>query len=142
MNTKLELSEDAVTVVALAGTALAYANSVDDEVERWLRALGQYGEAGMALSALGIDENRPAGEAPGPASALPEDGDRVGAVLTAAEEFAHQRGVPVVGTVDLLLATMRVYGQSFDRALAARETDRAELVEYLDECEPRVEATP
>jgi hypothetical protein len=142
MNPKLELSEDAITVTALAGTALAYASSVDDEVERWLRALCQYGEAGMALSALGIDENRPGGESPAPADALPDDEDRVASVLTSAEEFALQRGVRTVGTVDLLLAVMRVYGQSFDNALAARETDRAELVEHLESLERRVEATP
>lgn len=139
MGSKRELSEDAVTVIALAGTALAYATSVDDEVERWLRALRLYGTAGIALQTLGVDEQRPPGEDRGQASTQVEAEARVASVLTSAEEFAVQRDVSVVGTIDLLLAVMRVYGQSFDDALAARETDRAELVERL-ESERRTEA--
>jgi hypothetical protein len=128
---KMELSEDAVTILALAGTALAYAESIDDEVERWLRALRLYGNAGIVLQAFGIDERpRSLEGSPAPADAPAET--RVAAVLTAAEEFAGQRGADVVGTLELLLAVMRVYADAFDRALAARGADRVELVAQLD----------
>jgi hypothetical protein len=42
MKTREGLSEDAVTVIGLAGTAVAFATSNDEEVERWFRALGLY----------------------------------------------------------------------------------------------------
>ena len=57
----LQLSPDAVTVLGLAGTALPFAQSVDEEVERWLRPLRLYGESGGALQALGVSEGRPSG---------------------------------------------------------------------------------
>ena len=53
-----------MTVLGLAGTALPFAESVDDEVERWLRPLRLYGEAGASLQALGIGEARVEGTAP------------------------------------------------------------------------------
>ena len=35
----IPLSQDAALVVALAGTAMPFAHSAEDEAERWLRAL-------------------------------------------------------------------------------------------------------
>jgi hypothetical protein len=135
MTKNMALSEDAVTVVALGGTALAYAASIDEEVERWLRALRLYGAAGIALQAVGVDEE-PRGVEGLSNGTNGQSDARVAAVLTSAEEFATQRGAPVVGTTDLVLAAMRVYGDSFDRALAARGTDRVELVERLETDSP------
>ena len=48
-----------------------------------------------------------------------------------AVEIAAQRGVGGVGTKDLLLAVMRIYGEEFDRVLRAHGTDRAEVLQRL-----------
>ena len=129
------LSEDAATVLGLAGTALAFTCSTAEEVERWIRALRLYGEAGLVLQAVGV------GEAPA-RSVPPSDPDAgagfgrgeetIARVLDCAAQFARKRGVPAVGTTDLLLAVMRVYGEAFDEALEARGTDRVELIERLE----------
>ena len=50
------LSQDAALVVALAGTAMPFAHSAEDEAERWLRALRLHGQVGAALQALGVGE--------------------------------------------------------------------------------------
>jgi hypothetical protein len=39
--------------------------------------------------------------------------------------------MPIVGTVDLLVAVMRAYPDAFERALQNRGSDTAELVEQL-----------
>jgi hypothetical protein len=119
-------------VVGLAGVALAFAQSPDEEVERWLRPLRLYGEAGAVLQGLAI------GEAPLTASAnhselsnasRPEE--TLAVITGAAEEFAAQRGVSVIATVDILVAVMRHYPGAFGRALESRGSDRWELVERL-----------
>lgn len=53
-------------------------------------------------------------------------------VIACAERFAAKRGVPVIGTGELVLAVMQAYGSTFDDALAARGTDRAEVIDSLD----------
>lgn len=127
-------SEDATTVLGLAGTAMAFAGSRQEEVERWLRALRLYGEAGATLRAVGLDEASDAGAAPVATRPFPDaaaDPDTLACIITCAEQFALQRHASAVGTVDLLFAVMRVYGEAFDHALALRGTDRNELVERL-----------
>ena len=52
----IPLSQDAALVVALAGTAMPFAHSAEDEAERWLRALRLHGEVGTALQGLGVGE--------------------------------------------------------------------------------------
>jgi hypothetical protein len=52
-------------------------------------------------------------------------------VLTCAEQFARQRDVRALGTIEVLLAVMQVYGASFDWALERRGTDRLELLERM-----------
>ena len=42
----IPLSQDAALVVALAGTAMPFAHSAEDEAERWLRALRLHGQVG------------------------------------------------------------------------------------------------
>jgi len=130
--TSLSLSRDAVTVLGLAGTALPFAQSVDDEVERWLRPLRLYGEAGAALQALGV------GEAPLDASQQvpPRANDdtpqeTLHIVTTAASKHAAERGVSTVGTLDILVAVMQHYGDAFERALKSRSSDSAELMDRL-----------
>ena len=53
----IPLSQDAALVVALAGTAMPFAHSAEDEAERWLRALRLHGQVGVALQALGVGES-------------------------------------------------------------------------------------
>jgi hypothetical protein len=134
MTTKPELSEDALTILGLGSTAVAYAASPDEEVERWLHAVRPYGRAGAALRRIDPEE----GDAPAPAghaSATEQRGadgeQRAAAVLAAAQNFALERSATSTGTVDVLLAVMHVYGPALDRTLARKGTDRLELVELL-----------
>lgn len=123
------LSPDAAMVVGLACTALPFAESRRDEVQRWIRILRQHGEAGRALAELGLsDEVR----APLPG----DDGGaaRLGtitAVTGYAFELAVHRGSPAIGTVDLLLAVMVAYGEDFDRVLRAYGSEALDLIERL-----------
>jgi hypothetical protein len=132
--TPLPLSRDAATVFSLAGPALAYASSTDEEVERWLRALRLFGEAGDILQRLAIGEVRLT-----PVPTLVEQADArrpeetLAAVSAGAEEFATQRGRSSIGTVDLLVAVMRHYAEAFERALESRGSDRWELVDCLSQ---------
>jgi hypothetical protein len=152
VTTRQGLSEDAVTVIGLAGTAVAYATSTDQEVERWFRPLCLYGEAGFVLQALGLAEESPEAtvqrrsanedQASDGRSGLADGEARVAAVLTCASEFATQREAPAIGTVDLLLAVMRVYGQDFDRALELRGSDRVEVLERLEAAVPPTPIRP
>jgi hypothetical protein len=130
----IPLSQDAALVVALAGTAMPFAHSAEDEAERWLRALRLHGQVGAALQALGV------GEAPlMTGSASDEDGPGtppMGAqvlddVTRRAGEFADARQAETVGTPDLLFAVLDVYGRLFDRVLYMRGTSRDELAERL-----------
>src|SRR3954462_10361996 len=54
--THIPLSQDAALVVALAGTAIPFAHSAEDEAERWLRVLRLHGQVGVALQGLGVGE--------------------------------------------------------------------------------------
>jgi hypothetical protein len=130
----IPLSQDAALVVALAGTAMPFAHSAEDEAERWLRALRLHGQVGSALQALGV------GEAPLMTSSDPEpDGpgtppmgaDVLDEVTHRAGDFAAGREAETVGTPDLLFAVLEVYGKLFDRVLYLRGTGREELVERL-----------
>ena len=131
---QLPLSQDAALVVALAGTAMAFAHSAEDEAERWLRALRLHGQVGAALQALGV------GEAPlmtgsdveqdGPGTP-PMGADVLDEVTRRAGDLAAAREAETVGTPDLLFAVLDVYGKLFDRVLYLRGTSREELVERL-----------
>ena len=132
--THIPLSQDAALVVALAGTAMPFAHSAEDEAERWLRAMRLHGQVGVALQALGV------GEAPlRTGSATEEHGPGtppLGAVVPQAvtrraEGFAEARHAETIGTADLLFAVLDVYGRLFDRVLYLRGTSRDELSERL-----------
>ena len=129
----IPLSQDAALVVALAGTAMPFAHSAEDEAERWLRALRLHGQVGAALQALGVGESplmtgsagdEDAGTAPLGAEVLDE-------VTRRAAQFADARDADTVGTPDLLFAVLHVYGRLFDRVLYLRGTSRDELAERL-----------
>jgi hypothetical protein len=132
----IPLSQDAALVVALAGTAMPFAHSAEDEAERWLRALRLHGQVGATLQALGV------GEAPLMTGSETEQTEAAGTptlgpdvlddVTRRAVDFAAAREAGAVGTADLLFAVFDVYGKLFDRALYLRGTGREELVEKLN----------
>jgi hypothetical protein len=130
----VKLSQDAAIVLGLAGTAMGFAHSREDEAERWLRVLRMHGRVGEALQALGVSEAplmtyaRPA---PSPAAMPPAGGDPVDAICRRAVRLANGRAADRVGTIDVLFAVLATYGQSFDRALYIRGTSRDELLERL-----------
>ena len=131
----IPLSQDAVLVAALAGTAMPFARSHEDQAERWLRVLRLHGQVGAVMQALGV------GEAPLMTRAEPvrEDlattaargDDVVERVVRSACGFAHERRAATVGTPDLLFALLEVYGGLIDRALYLRGTSREEVLECL-----------
>ena len=131
---KVRLSQDAAIVLGLAGTAMGFAHSREDEAERWLRVLRMHGRVGEALQALGVPEAplmtyaRPA---PSPTAVPPGSGDPVDAICRRALRLANARSADRVGTVDILFAVFATYGQAFDRALYIRGTSREELLERL-----------
>jgi hypothetical protein len=129
----MKLSQDAAIVLGLAGTAMPFAHSREDEAERWLRVLRMNGRVGEALQALGVPEGPLMTYArPVPPAAPPTaDGDPVDAICRRAVRMASARAADRVATVDVLFAVMATYGQSFDRALYIRGTSRDELLERL-----------
>ena len=131
----IPLSQDAALVVALAGTAIPFAHSAEDEAERWLRAMRLHGQVGSILQALGV------GEAPLMTGSEHEHSEGQGTpkmgpdvlehVTERAAQFAVAREAENVGTPDILFAVLDVYDKLFDRALYLRGTSRDELVERL-----------
>jgi hypothetical protein len=132
---KRRLTQDAAIVLGLAGTAMSFAQSREDEAERWLRALRMHGRVGEALQGLGVPEAplmtdaRPR-PAPSPTVAPPA-GDPVDAICRRAVRMANARAADRVGTLDVLFAVLATYGHAFDRALYVRGTSREELLERL-----------
>ncbi len=129
----LPLSEDAALVLALAGTAMPFADSPESEAEHWLRILRMHGEVGAAMQALGVGE-KPLEEPERPLGAqrFRRGGENVVEIVSShADGIAERRGVSMVGTVDVLEAVMSVYGKFFDGALEARGASRDELLERL-----------
>jgi hypothetical protein len=134
----IPLSQDAALVVTLAGTAMAFSHSAEDQAERWLRALRLHGQVGNALQALGVGEaplmtgSEPNGHIEEPAD-LPLGGDAVEEVTRQATAMAASRSADHVATADVLFAVLDIYGRLFDRALYLRGTSREELLERLSE---------
>ena len=130
----IPLSQDAALVVALAGTAIPFAHSAEDEAERWLRSLRLHGKVGCTLQALGDGEAplmtgaHPADE---PVGTAPYGAIVVDKVCRQAKVFAGARDARTVGTADVLFAVLSAYGKLFDRALYMRGTDREELLGKL-----------
>lgn len=130
------LSQDAAVVTALAGTAVPFAHSAEDEAERWLRALRLHGEVGRVMQALGVSES-PLTETPDePGDTQPFGEEVVDRVARVAAGFTAERDAESVGTQDLLRAVIEVYGELFERVLYVRGTSSAELVEHLGDPHP------
>lgn len=130
------LAPDAAIVLGIAATAMPFARTPEDELERWLRLLRLHGEVGTALQALGLSEGplpepgeRSVAARKAPADSSPRDA--VALVTEQAVSVAGERGAHALTTADLLLAVMRVYGDDFDRALRAHGTDRDEVLAEL-----------
>jgi hypothetical protein len=132
------LADDAAMVLAIASTAMPFARTPEDEAERWLRLLRLHGDVGVALQGLGVSDgpvghpDERAGE-DREASGAVERGDRdaVAAVAEHAVQIAGARGADGVGTIDVLIAVIRVYGEDFERVLRAHGTDRNAVLERL-----------
>jgi hypothetical protein len=131
---KLRFSQDAAIVLGLAGTALSFAHTREEEAECWLRLLRMHGRVGEALQGLGVPEaplvthRRPA---PSPGAAPPSGLDQVEAICREAVPPADARSVRRIGTVDILFAVLATYEDAFDNALYVRGTSREELLERL-----------
>jgi hypothetical protein len=130
------LSAEAAMVVGLAFTAMPFADSPAGEAERWLRVLRLHGDAGRALTTLGIGE---APVAKGGMAAVPDrphnlqpaEQDVVARVAERALRSAAERGASSAGTADVLVAVMDVYGEDFERVLIAYGSNRDDVIESL-----------
>ncbi len=138
------MSQDATLVAALAGTAMPFARSAEDQVERWVRALRLHGRVGSAMQGLGI------GEAPlrveykingdPPAVTPAPSGDVTEQVVRRACEIGTARGADSADTADLLNALLEIYEPLLDRALEMRGSSRKELLARLSEVTESVES--
>ena len=130
------LSRDAAMVLGLAGTALPFARTREDEVERWLRVLRLHGEVATSLQSVGIGESalqRPHKPVSSPGLGREPNGtDAVDLVTEHAGLIAAEHGAARISTTDVLRAVMYVYGEDFDRVLRSYGTDRDEVLERLD----------
>jgi hypothetical protein len=132
----LPLSEDAALVLALAGTAIRFADSPESEAEHWLRILRMHGEVGSAMQALGVGEKPldPQERMPGSSGSqrFRRGGENmVEMARTRAAENAVERGAGLVGTVDVLHAVAGLYGSYFEDVLYSRGPTLDELKERL-----------
>jgi hypothetical protein len=140
------LAPDAAFVLGIAATAIPFARTPDDEAERWLRLLRLHGEVGAALQGLGVSEGsltehgEPAhasgehtiGAGAGTnGAARGEHRDVIALVSERAARLAGERGADGVGTTELLLGVLDVYGDVFERTLRAHGTDSSEVLERL-----------
>jgi hypothetical protein len=129
------LAPDAAIALGIASTAMPFARTPDDQVERWLRVLRLHGQVGIALQAIGVSEVPLSGadDAPDHAGGTGSAADRdaVARVTEHAVRIADERHQHALTTTDILLAVMHVYGEDFDRVLQVHGTDRAEVLERL-----------
>jgi hypothetical protein len=135
MSSNPVLAPDAAIVLGIASTAMPFARTPEDEVERWLRLLRLHGQVGAALQALGVSEGalpEQAGTTHEPTvGGVVDDHDAVARVSEHAVLLAAERGAGAITTADVLIAVMRVYGEEFDRALRAHGADREEVLARL-----------
>jgi hypothetical protein len=136
MNAQPAPDTDAAMVLGMAATAMPFARSPEDQAERWLRILRLHGDAGNALQALGVSEapietphNGSSGSPAEPAHEVHPD--VIAAVTESAVGLASRRGAHALGTADVLVAVMSVYGSDFDEVLRVHGTDRDEVLERL-----------
>jgi anti-sigma B factor antagonist len=132
------LTADAALMLGIASTAMPFAQSAEDQAERWLRALRNHGESGAILASLGLSEAalEETDEDHGEDAFAAGDPDAVATVTSAASQIAAQRGVAKLGTTEVLQAVVDVYGATFYRVLSAHGVDPAELKSRMASAEP------
>ena len=132
------LTADAALLLGIAATAMPFAQSLEEQAERWLRAMRRHGEAGAVLASLGVQEAPVSrlDDARDPELARPADTDAVAIVTEHAGHIAAERGAAKLATSDVLRAVIQVYGETFDRVLAAHGVNLDELLERLESGEP------
>lgn len=136
-NAQLPISQDAALVLALAGTAIPFAHSAEDEAERWLRAMRLHGDVGKLMQALGVGESPLESDAEPQAADTPPFGEDVlERVTSCAAKHATDRQAGSVATGDLMLGVIDVYGDLFERVLYVRGTSSQELIEHLGDEHP------
>ena len=95
MSARPLLAPDAAIVLGIASTAMPFARTPEDEVERWLRVLRLHGQVGIALQAIGVSEVPLAGADEGRARRCERDrtdhGDAVARVTEHAVRIAEER---------------------------------------------------
>jgi anti-sigma B factor antagonist len=135
------LTADAALMLGIASTAMPFAQSSEEQAERWLRALRNHGESGAILASLGLSEGalEELGAEPENQAATRGDPDAVATVTGQAGRIALERGAPKIATTDVMLAVTRVYGPTFYRALAAHGVDPAELTVRMSGVEAATE---
>jgi anti-sigma B factor antagonist len=137
-SSKPPLTADAALLLGIVSTAMPFAQSVEEQAERWLRALRRHGEAGAVLASLGVQEgpvSRLDMEEDGDEPSRPPDADAVALVTESAGELASERAAMKIATTDVLAAVMQVYGVTFARVLATHGVDIAELAQRLESVE-------
>ena len=130
------LTADAALLLGIAATAMPFAQSVDEQAERWLRALRRHGEAGAVLAALGVQEVPVTRLEEGREPLLSGESDPVTIVTEHAGHVAASRGASKLATTDVLRAVIDVYGATFARVLAAHDVKLDELLTRLEAREP------
>ena len=130
------LTADAALLLGIAATAMPFAQSFDEQAERWLRALRRHGEAGAVLASLGVQEVPVSRLEEGRESLSPAEADPVTIVSEHATHLAAARGALKLGTTDVLLAVIDVYGETFARVLAAHDVKLDELLARLADRDP------
>jgi hypothetical protein len=133
----IPLSQDAALVVALAGTAVPFSHSAEDEAERWLRALRLHGEVGRVMQALGVSESPLSDYAGETGHGSSPFGEAVlERVTRTAGGYALEREAESVGTQDVLRGVIDAYGELFEHVLYVRGTSADELIEHLGDPHP------
>jgi anti-sigma B factor antagonist len=133
----LGFTGDAAVVLGIASTAMSFADSRQDQIERWLRTLRRHGEAGIALASLGFTDDPAQYEAtpdgPDPQRRVDRaDGDEVAEVTKRAHRIAAARGTSKTRTADLLAAVIDYYGRDCERALTLHGVQSDELLALLE----------
>jgi anti-sigma B factor antagonist len=131
------LTGDAALTLGIASTAMPFAQSLEDQAERWLRVLRHHGEAGAVLASIGASETAEHGvDGARDRATNILNTDVIAAVTENAGRIATRRRAPKVATTDLLLGVMHVYGAVFDRVLAAHGADVGELAGRVADGDP------
>lgn len=133
MSARPTLAPDAALVLGIAATAIPFARTPEDEAERWLRVLRLHGEVGATLQALGVSEGSLSanGTHHGSTAGAQREGDVITLVGDRATRLAVEHSSECVGTRELLLAVLDVYGDVFESTLRAHGTDSGEVLERL-----------